>query len=66
MEAYKQVASNYAWKTLVYYWCFLLNICELVSFPVFKKKILRRRDLNHFHVARQKCKGALPERNGQQ
>lgn len=66
MEAYEQVACNYAWTNLVYISASYLNICELFLFPVFKKKILHRSAVNHFHVAQEKCKGTLPERNGQQ
>lgn len=37
MEAFKQVASNYAWKNVLYFKASYLNIWELVLFLVFKK-----------------------------
>lgn len=37
MKACEQVASNYAWKNLLYFRASYLNIRELVLFPVFKK-----------------------------
>lgn len=43
MEAFKQVASNYAWKSVLYFKAPYLNIRELVLLLVFKKNTALKR-----------------------